>query len=569
MSFDVLATAAMADELQTLTLGGRVQQVVIVDAMSIGMEVYAHGERRYLYLSAAGQEARVHLVDHKLRRGPDTQTPLLQLLRKYVRGGRLMAVEQPSFDRILRFAFESEHGLVHLYAEIMGRHSNVILVDDDGEVMDAIKRVTPQMSRRVILPRRPYFPPPLQDKISYASLTPSRLNGLLQDDALRGPLWRKLLATVMGISPQLAREVVHRAAGDAQAEEADPAALLAAIDHLMGRAREGDWAPTVALERGQVVEYAPYPMAQFPEREDVATLSEAISRYQEQAREAGGGEDEYAVARQRWQEVIAGQREQLIRRQASIQRSASSEAEREAVMQKGQMILAASYDIQPGQTEVVVDWGEPVRIDLDPTLSPSENAQRYFAEYERLKAAAEQVPRLLRKVQRELAYVDQLETDLMLASNRAEIDQVREALVVAGYVRSTPRSGTRSASSSPGRYQSSDGLTIWVGRNSRQNEALTFGRAKPHDLWLHARNLPGSHVIVVTEGRDVPATTLQEAAELAAYHSKAQLDAAVDVDHVACRHVRRLRGGGPGMVTYRQFETIRVAPQAHTLLRLG
>ncbi len=558
MTFDVLATAAIADELRKEALGGRIQAVLLPGPLAVGLEIYAHGLRRYLYATAQTDEARVQFVEAKLRRGPDVPSPLLLLLRKYVHEGRLTEAAQPGFERILRLTIHGPYGEVSLYFEVMGRHSNIILVDADGTILESIKRIPPRLSHRVVLPHHPYEPPPPQRKLSFASLTPGRLVAQLAESATEsGPLWRKLVAQIAGLSPLAAREVVHRVTGDTQAEEADPAAILGEIASLMNLAKSSAWKPCIAWEEGKIVAFAPYPLTQYPQCEAMPTFSEAMTRYFSQERDVGS----YAGAREELRQVIAAGRERLRKQAEAIQRGLATEDARKELLQKGQLILAYAGQTRPGQEELVIDLGDgkPILIALDPKLSAAENAQRYFREYEKLKAAAEGAPGRLQEVELKLVYLNQLETDLMLAANRPEIDQVRMALAEAGYLRAGPQRGQ--VRTHPGQYRSVDGLLILVGKNSQQNDMLTFRRARPHDIWLHARGIPGSHVIIVTEGQQVPENTLQQAAETAAYYSRGRNDDRVSVDYALQRNVRRIPDAGPGMVTYRGEKTLRVTPR--------
>jgi predicted ribosome quality control (RQC) complex YloA/Tae2 family protein len=563
MAFDVLATAAMADELK-MALGGRVQEVVIPEPLALGLELFALGARRYLYATVRPDEARIQFVEAKLRRGTDAPTPLLLLLRKYIQDGRLIAVEQPGFERLLRLGFEGDHGPVYLYFEIMGRHSNIILVDAEYTILDSLKRIPARLSRRTVLPHQPYTPPPPQAKASLTALTPAHLAAELARLPAEDPLWRKLVNTIAGLSPLSAREVVYRVAGDAQAERADPAALLATIAELMGLAKTSAWQPCLALANGHPAAFAPYPLTHYAERETLPTFSQAMTRYYADRPAAAERaiSDGYAGAREVLRQIIAAGREKLQKQADSLRRSMIEEEERNALMQKGQLILAYGYEIAPGQKELVVDMGDgqPVRIALDTRQSPSENAQHYFREYEKRKAAAEGGPARLRAVELKLGYLDQLETDLMLAVNRPEIEQVHAALMEAGYTQSASR--TPQPRSVPAQYRSEDGFLILVGKNSLQNDALTFGRAKGHDLWLHARGIPGSHVIVVTDGRQAPERTILYAAQLAAYYSKSRNDLRVEVDYTLQKNVRRIPGADPGMTTYRGEKTLRVPPWA-------
>ncbi len=555
MYFDALTTAAMADELTEALAGGRVQEIVLVDALSLGMEVYAQHARRYLLLSAQAAQARVHLAAEKPRRGPETPLPLLLLLRKRLRGARLERVQQPGFERIVSFEFEGPEGALSLFAEIMGRRSNLIAVADDGTVLEAIRRVTPEQSRRPVLPHRPYEPPPPLQKASIASLTPPELRARLAK--AEGPLWRRLLETVAGMSPLLAREVVYRATGDAEALDAGHAELLDAGRALLVElpARHA-WTPTVGIEEGRPVAYAPYALTHLPASQTMASMSEAIATYVA----AQGQGEPYAEARARVRRALDAACERETRRRTAIARDLRPQEEIDRLREMGEWVLAYATQIRPRQTELVVEGaGEaPLRIPLDPARSAVENAQRYFREYDNAKLAAQGGPERLAAVDGALERLAQLAADLELAENRAEIDEVRAALIQGGYLRA--RKGPPAArSAGPRRIETDEGFVIWVGRNSRQN-ALLLERAAPGDLWFHARGVPGGHVILVTGGREVPEATLERLAALAAHYSTARGEAKVPVDVTERRHVRPIPGAGPGQVTYRNERTLAVAP---------
>ena len=552
--FDALTAAAMVDELSATLVGGRVQEVVLVDELAVGLEVYARHLRHYLLLSADAEQARVQLADDKLRRGPERPLPLVLLLRKHLRGARLERVTQPGFERILRFEFEGPEGPLTLVAEGMGRRSNIIAIDGEGTVMEAIKRVRPEQSRRPVLPRSPYVPPPPLHKASIASMTPGDLRTCL--GAGEGPLWRRLVDSVAGMSPLLAREVLYRVAGDAEAMEAEPGEVWAAARaFLVELPASHAWSPTVGLEEGRVTAYAPYALTHLSARREVPSMSAAIAAYVAETGRAAP----YAEAKARVRQELAAGRARELRRRTAIARALRPPEEIDRLRESGEWILAYATQIRPRQTELVVEGagGEVLRIALDPERSAVENAQRYFREYDNAKLAAQGGPARLAAVDQALDRLAQLEADLELAENRAEIDEVLAALAEAGYVSAPKTPAARS--SGPRRFTTEEGLTVWLGRNSRQN-ALVLERAAPGDLWFHARGVPGGHAILVTGGRPVPEATIERVAALVAYYSAARSAGKVPVDVTERRYVRPIAGGGPGQVTYRNERTLTVAP---------
>lgn len=567
MLFDSLTMACMADELRGTILGGRVQKALLPDNLSVGLEIYAHRRRQYLLASAHSQMGRLLLSSSKLRRGMDRETGLLILLRKHVVGAIISAVEQPPWERVLRLGFEHAgwgHG--ELVIELMGRHSNIILVGAGNKILDAVKRVGPQMSRtRPVLPGQAYLPPPPQAKLPPSELTEYRLRQMLsaQDEDVQ--VWRVLVRGLRGVSPQLAREIAFRALGHPRAAVAQVirlTPLMEATRELLSPLESGHWHPSLALEEGRPVAYAAYRITHRGEHDAATSMSQAIERYTE----AVVGADAYAAARRPVREAIATARARLERRCEALERSLHQGARADELRQSGEWILGYAHSIEPGQTELLAETGEgkAMRIPLDPTMSAVDNAQAYFARYRKAQRAAMDGPDRLARSRLALRDLEQLDIDLRLATNRPEVEAVGAALTEAGYLRakgSKPRLAQGVPKAKPLSMTTADGLTILVGRNSRQNDEVTFRRARANDWWFHARGVPGAHVIVRSGALALPPDTIRRAAELAAHFSRLQDEPNVPVDYTRRRNVRRIPGAAPGLVTYSREQTIRVTPR--------
>jgi predicted ribosome quality control (RQC) complex YloA/Tae2 family protein len=552
---DFLTLACLRDHLDTL-LGGRVQQVVLPDDRSVGLELYAR-ERLYLLASAHPQYLRMLLVPEKPRRGVETATLLLLLLRKWVRNARLVDVSQPAWERILMLHFDGPAGLCRLVVELAGRYSNVVLVGPDGRVLEAVKHVGPEINRyRVTLPAQPYQLPPLPPgRRPPLGMRVDEWAGRLGSAAPDEPLHRWLVGQFLGVSPLAAREIAARATRDPEARvrAAAPEAVARAVAELFAPLEEGWWAPHVALDdAGTVIAFAPYRPQQFEQVEPVADISQAMWRYFAERQLA----DSYAAARQAVTTLLDKARARLKRRLAHLQSQQVDESELNDFRMAGELLLTFQGQVPGGAREVTLtDYeGAPRTITLDPHLTAVENAQAYFRRYGKARRAAKQVPALIADLDADRAYVEQLAADLALAESRPEIDAVRDALVEAGWAR---RGRSRAGKVDEPRRFDVDGFPVYVGRNARQNEQLTFQRAGPDDLWLHVRGLPGAHVIIKCDRRAVPEGVVRHAAELAAYYSPAREEGGrVPVDVTQRRFVRRLRGGHPGLVTYRQERTV-------------
>jgi predicted ribosome quality control (RQC) complex YloA/Tae2 family protein len=603
--FDLLTIAALADEFAARLVGGRVQKTIQLDESSIGLEIYAEHQRHFVIASADSRNPRLYISSARTTADPDRVTPLLLLLRKYVRGGQIVAVQQPPLERIVRLSIakrffmdkqgsrsladppeleadddtEGEPGdageivYVELVVEIMGRRSNIMLVDDNGRIHDAIKRVTPDMSRvRPILPGRQYAPPPPQERPDPRHLVPSDLEAVLHDAAAGESLASLLVARVAGVSPQMAREAVFRATGATDSlvdPSADVARLAVALAKVVAEEiaplESGDWSPSVYLDGERVLAFSAIKLAHLETvaaGERFETMSAAVER-------ALSGEAATAHVRhgQRRSRLEAEVREGLDRAEArlhSLEEEQRRAREAERWREMGELIYAYLYQIEAGDAELSAH-GQ--RIPLDPTLSPSENAQTYFDRYRRAQSATRNLPELVDRTQSEVDYLRQLHTLVRLADGIEEIEQLRRewdewtrSRRAEGDTREQRTKGKRvTAPARPRPLRATTGDVIYVGHNGRQNELVTFEIGRPDDTWLHARNMPGAHVIVHWAGprRD---DVIEAAARLAAWFSAGRDATSVEVDATDRRHVRKIKGAGPGMVTYRNEHTLNVRP---------
>ena len=547
MHVDFLTLACLRDEIDRL-LGARVQHVVLLDELSIGLELYA-GRRHYLLLSAHPQLARILLLSERLRRGRDVEPPVLLLMRKWVQGARMVNITQPPWERILTFHFEGEQGHCQLVAEIIDRYSNLVLVGPDGCVLDAIKRIGPEINRkRVTLPGQPYQMPPPQ-----AGRQPpvaADWTTLLDSAPPEQPLHSILTGHLLGVSPTLAREIAARATGNplALVRDADPSIVARCAAELFAPLVNGMWQPHIGLdEHGEIVAWAPYPLSQCSHSEPVATISEAMERFFA----SRTSQDAYAIARREVQVAIEAAKHQVEQALANVRAQLPNEWEVNLLREAGELLLIHQRRVEKGVEQVMLPDYEGVMrcITLDPTRTPVENAQLYFRRYRKALRAAHELPARIAELEAEMAFLEQLTADLRMAETRAEIDAVREELAEAGW---TSRPRHHSANKSGPRRLVIGGFTVYVGRNARQNEEVTFKLANPNDLWLHIRGQPGPHVIIKSGGREVPEHVIEQAARLAL--SDSTMTAPVDITQR--RFVRRMPGERPGMVIYHREQTL-------------
>jgi predicted ribosome quality control (RQC) complex YloA/Tae2 family protein len=546
------------------------------------------------------------------------ETPLQLLLRKYVRSARLESVELPvPFERVLFLRFHHpEHGGSTLAVEPIGQLGNLILMNADDRILDALVRVPAgENAQRVLLPRRTYQLPPPQDRMppveesedphQQAAQSPTDED---DNDQTRAPLlWRSLLNHFAGVSPTLAREAAWRATGDANAPLTTQAFVDArkALSNLWSSAAASDWTPGIAVdEQDGVAAFAPYELHFCGEFAQTDSASAAVAAfYAAQERDVSSSRDEYAgvrggvaalvrQAQARVQsqlralavdepapgepELVRTRAEWLLALSSQIpQRGNGPGAQEELSLQDGmaavkpapngqmQLIVFAAGDTSFGQAaagEELAAEGDDLIVPLDPKHSPVEQAERMFDRAAKMERAARIIPRRRARLEADRAYLQQLESDVSLAQDQPEIVAVREALREAGYLRQRRdrREKVQRDRSQPLRYLSPEGFPILVGRNARQNEIVTFSEAGRDDLWLHVREGPGAHVVIRCGGQPVPAPTRTAAAQLAAWFSRQRGNAGVGVVITPRRFVTRMAGGRPGQVHFRSEETISV-----------
>ncbi|MBN1429619.1 MAG: NFACT family protein [Anaerolineae bacterium] len=559
MYVDSVTIAALADELKSALIDGRVQDVVAPDDLSVGFEIYAGHHRHYLLINAAAKSARCHLVPEKLRRGVEHPSPLLLRLKKVIEGARLVGIEQPPWERIIALDFSGEIGDTRLIAELMDQRSNIILTLE-GEIMDCLRRIGPGENRvRTIMPGKPYVPPPSQQKDLPDMLTPGLVTAFLAQAGDR-PAWRVLVERIAGISPLLAREIIYRSCEDAEAPAFDLSGKIVhdALKTLMDDVAAHRWQPCVvpAEEEGGYRAFAAYALTHRTYT-PIDGISAAMAAYFG----APVKDQAYAAGKKPLQAQIEAADKRIQRKLAALEREEATAEDIEMLRKQGELLLAYGPTIRSGQNFFQAQYepgGPLLSIEIDPTLTPVENANRCFERYDKAKRAAADVPKLREAAEQEAAYLAQMATDLDLAESWPEIDAVREQLQQAGYWQGEKARGPKSGKPGIRRITTADGFVILVGRNAEQNHVLVTEKSKPGDLWVHARGRPGSHVIIRNDGRPIPEEVIRRAAELAALYSAGRGEAAVEVDVTDRRYVRPIKGGRPGQVTYKNERVVTV-----------
>jgi predicted ribosome quality control (RQC) complex YloA/Tae2 family protein len=570
MNFDALTLAAVTDDLQAL-VGGRIQQVLLPTPLSIALEIYAGGRRQYLFASADPRSARIHLLDARPTRGVDAPSPLVLLLRKYVRNGIVNRVEQPALERSVVLSIlkrppprkderdedDTDVELCsELVIEVLGQRANIILVDDNNLILDAVKRVPGDDRRRSIMPREPYLAPP-RPRVQRDPRTATARDVAMLATGTERDLVKAIVGAFGGVSPQQAREVIVRAVGEPVEAVSNDLPWDRLADVL--RALWTERVPSVAYEDEQPVAFAPYHMQQYADVHAASSISAALETYYAATQTITAHAQRRDALRQRIEDV----RERWERQREALRRELVRAEALDRLRWEGEMIFGFLYQIEPEQRELVVE-GDTIK--LDPAKTPVENAQARFREYDKAKGALAGVPERLAQTDAQIAYLDDTLALLQFADSYDNIAAIERELQEQGVLKMEGGRSPRGPRAQPLRLQSSDGMAIYVGRSAGQNDEVTFRIAQAGDLWLHAREVPGAHV-VVKGGPDVPERTLHEAAGLAAYFSALRNSTSGDVVVTERRHVRKVAGGPPGLVTYRNERTLRAAPLAPDTLK--
>ncbi|RIK40804.1 MAG: hypothetical protein DCC57_19290 [Chloroflexi bacterium] len=572
MHFDALTLACVTDELRQTLAGSRVQQVLAPDEQSIGLEVYAQRKRHYLLLVAGGPAPRIHLTGQKLRRGVEQPSPLLLLLRKYVRNSLLERIEQPfAGERIIQFHFDHpEYGTTTLVAELLGQRSNLLLLRPDGRILDCLRRVWPGDDRkRSLAPGQAYTSPPPQDKVppidDGAADYYERLSAVT---AQPGKLWQALVKVVAGTSPTMGREIAWRVAGDleAPAQGVPLLAVAQALQELWSPVQTGDWRPGLWCEEENVVGFSAYEARVRGEFAPVDSISQALERFYAQPAPAQTAPDAYAGLRTTVAAALRRAERRVQRQLAALAGDEPPPGAADALRTQAEWLLALHHQVEPGQAVLEVDLGgDTLRIPLDRERTPIEQAGRMFKQAGRMERASRFIPERRAKLHADLEFLAQLQADLQLAENQPEIAAVHEELRKAGLLpnsqKKIARQPSQEATAQPRRFLSPQGFAILVGRNARQNERVTFEIASSADLWLHVRDAPGSHVVIRSGGQPVQEETLRMAAQLAAYYSSFRGERAAVVAYTERRNVSRAPGGRTGQVLVRNERTLTVCAE--------
>ncbi|MFJ5761770.1 NFACT family protein [Neobacillus sp. NPDC093182] len=567
MSFDGLFTKAMVDELSRTLKGGRINKVHQPYKNEVILTIRANGVNQKLLFSAHPSYARVQITNEAYE-NPSEPPMFCMLLRKHIEGYILEDVYQVENDRMIIFEIRGRNEIgdvsyKQLIIEIMGRHSNIVLVDKTRNIiLDSVKHVSFAVnSHRAILPGQIYIYPPEQNKQNpFMAGTEDILRKI---DFNSGKLDRQIVEHFAGTSPLFAKEVIF------QSGIANRATVPAAFVQLIQRIKSGELVPSIMSTDNKEVFYL-FPLEHIKgEVKSFSTLSEMLDRFY-------FGKAERDRVKQQGNDIerlIINEKEKNEKKIEKLE-STLREAEKADQLQRfGELLTANLYVAKKGMKEIEVmdyydEMGGTVAIPLDPRKTPSENAQKYFSKYQKAKNSVSIVIEQIEKAREEVLYFENLLQQVQSASPK-DIQEIREELVEGGYIRDRQRRNAKKISNAKpilDHYLSSDGTELIVGKNNKQNDYLTNKLAARDDIWLHTKDIPGSHVVI--RSKEPSEETIYEAANLAAYYSKARNSSSVPVDFTKVRHVKKPSGAKPGFVIYDNQQTVYVTPEEELVLKL-
>ena len=560
---DGLSLSAAVFELSRI-VGGRIEKVQQPERDELLISIHSAGGSCRLLISASPENCRIVLTDER-KTSPVEAPAFLMLMRKYLTGARIVSVDQPNMDRVVVIVIETYTELrdaveMKLVCEIMGRHSNIILVDGEGEVLDAIRRVSPSVSSaRLVLPRVKYEYPPSKLKIDPREAAAEDFGRVLEN-AVKPE--SALSESFYGLSPAVAKRLLVSLGYP----ECGIKTLSERLESFYADFKRGEYKPCIVTADGSPVCTLPFLPRDGSSYTECASMSEAVCGFYEKR----AAEESIKRRTSSLEHAVRNAISKLERKLSIYSEAISSEEENEKLRLYGELLTANLHTInQKSQSAAVYDYykdpPELVSIPLDPLLSPADNAQRYYTKYRKAKLARDHAVKMRDDAVSELSYLEEIAYTLSCCDGESELNEIRAELIAGGYVHDDAKKGKRGAApaktppSKPYAFRSRDGIDILVGKNNRQNDRLTFGVASPEDTWLHAKEIHGSHVII-KKGGNIPDATLYDAAMLAAYYSKARGSATVPVDYAQAKYVKKPSGAKPGMVIYTHQHTVYVTP---------
>ncbi len=577
MALDGAFLRHIKKEIEEKAIGAKVDKIYQPNREEMVLSFRTRSDSFKLLMSARANSARIHFTQ-TVPENPKAPPMLCMLLRKRLAGARLAAVRQPGLERMLCLDFDATNELgdairLTLVMEIMGRYSNIIFVDEEGKIIDALKRVDAEMSsERLVLPGMTYLLPPPQNKLCLMDVPALDIIDRIKRIPADMELSKALLDTLQGVSPIVCRELQHLTGHGNEitiksmnAEQFERLAFF--LTRIADTVKNIDGQPYMITNPKQKPMDISFLKIEQYGVTAVVNRQESFSALLDSFYDERDRIDRMRVRSQDLLRILTTTSDRLSRKINLQHAELEHCAQRDTMRIYGDLINANLYQMEKGaafaELQNFYDESMPlVKIKLDTALTPAQNAQKYYKAYHKARTAEEMLTVQIKQAQQELSYIDTVFEELSRAATERDLAEIRTELMEQGYIRAPKGKQKQPAMLGPLEFASSDGFRILVGRNNRQNDQLTMKQANNNDIWLHTKNIPGSHTIIVTEGRKVTETALKQAAMLAAFHSRSRDSSQVPVDYTEVRNVSKPQGAKPGMVIFVNNKTLYVTPNA-------
>ncbi|MCL2255079.1 MAG: NFACT family protein [Lachnospiraceae bacterium] len=575
MAFDGVVIASIVAELKRELVGGRITKIAQPenDELILTIKISPREDRpsatKRLFISADAGLPLIYLTENN-KSGPMTAPGFCMLLRKYLNSGRIIDISQPGLERIvhLKIGHLNEMGDYQekeLVVEIMGKHSNIIFIDSEKMIIDSIKHISGMVSSvREVLPGRAYFVPETTVKANPLEADFAEFKALISKKAM--PLYKSLYSNFTGLSPQMAQEICLRAGleGDdsTAASNDESEKLFASFSDIMGQIKNRDFSFNIYYEGSRPYGFSALKMEIYRDLNAVSceSASAMLEHYFLTRNVVNRIRQKSADLRKIVQTALERDRKKY-----ELQLNQIKDTEKKDRYRiYGELLNTYGYSAPLGAKNLeALDYysGEMINIPLDPLLSTGENAKKYFDKYNKLKRTAEALKELTQEVREEIIHLESIAASLDIAVHENDLGEIKEEMILSGYIKRKYQGKRKEKiKNQPFHYQSSDGFHIYIGKNNIQNDELTFKLADGGDWWFHAKGLPGSHVIVKTEGKELPDLVYEEAAALAAFYSRGREQEKVEIDYTERKNVKKPSGGKPGFVIYYTNYSMVIAP---------
>lgn len=574
MALDGIAIHALVDELKTKLVGGRLLKIAQPENDELQLTVRVEKEQYKVLVSAAASLPLMYITEGS-KTSPLTAPNFCMLLRKHLNNAKIIDIYQPNLERIINIKVEHYNDMGDLctkliIVELMGKHSNIIFTDTEGRIVDSIKHISANVSSvREVLPGRAYFIPDTTGKLNPLAVSENDFKTKISEQMM--PVSKAIYCSFTGISPVIASEICNRASvdGDKPANVLSSSELneiWTAFDNLMECVRLNKFQPNIITESasGTPTEFAPLPLSVYSDDSHSVSYHDSMSYVLEQFYAKKSVVTRIRQKSSDLRRIVQTALEKDYKKYDLQVKQLKDTEKKDKYRIYGELITAFGYSVETGATELraenYYDDNKEISIPLDKDLTAMENAKRYYDKYNKLKRTAEALEGIVTEVADEIAHLESVMNALDIALSEDDLKEIKEELIQSGYIRRKSSDKKAKYKSEPLHYISSDGYHMYVGKNNIQNEKLTFKVANGGDWWFHSKTFPGSHVIVKTNGDELPDATFEEAARLAAYYSKGREQDKVEIDYIQRKHVKKVAGSKPGFVIYHTNYSMAIQP---------